>query len=96
MARIPSDSDRLWPLRELHDRLGDKDLLAQLCGPESSRSALNVREVSLEDLARQIVEERFGRAAVRIRRPLAETLGLERNTLLTLTMTPSSRRCAPG
>jgi hypothetical protein len=51
-------------------------MLSRLCGPKASRAGHDVREATLEGLANEVMTKRFGCGAVRVRRPIAETLGL--------------------
>lgn len=70
------DRDHPWPFAEFRKRLCTGDTLATLCGPKAGVGKHDVREVMLEDLAREMMTACFGRGSVKVRRPIGETLGI--------------------
>lgn len=76
MATSPNDRYHPWPVRQLRDRLCSDDTLWKLCRPKATATKHDIREADLEALAAAVMKEQFGSERVRLRRPIAETLGI--------------------
>jgi hypothetical protein len=50
-----------WPFQEIRERLCSEDTLRKLCRPRTASNTHDIREFALEDLARDLMIERFGR-----------------------------------